>query len=228
MKKVEELIETSLEELLEIGSETAPPPAASDSRIIYPVKRDTNTNKRRVSEQEAKQLFLKQLENQTHFFYSVETPTLKTFRFQGLSAPALANDGRSASIDVCLYEATGTGYKRKHYVEFKAHNVKKFSISKDFFKLRYDNDGVSMINYFVHVIETFDKGTINRLRDKYQNAFKPQDSDFANAQSVKNKIIVCLCVLTLKKKYAGKPQILFMDEANYQSELDKLIINKPN
>jgi hypothetical protein len=83
-----------------------------------------------------------------------------------------------------------------------------------------------MTNYFVHIIETADNSTIVSLKKKYKSAFAFQDTDFEESHPVKkneiNKIIVCLCFLD-RSDTSGKPQILFMDENDYQSKLEKLI-----
>jgi hypothetical protein len=203
---LKELIEESLEELLKIDNEKQQP--SSGSRIIFPVKRDGSV---RVSEQEAKQLFLKQLENQTHFVYSVETPTKYTYSGFAKKQPRIYSDpnkGRSGSMDVCLHEAVNNRFERRHLIEFKARNTDEADIAKDFLKLKYENDDKQkLINYFVHIIEKSDDSAIDSLNTKYQNAFAIQNSNFEKLHPVKNKIIVYLCFLDR----SDNPQILFLD-----------------
>ncbi|MDR1898256.1 MAG: hypothetical protein LBR10_15875, partial [Prevotellaceae bacterium] len=88
---------------------------------------------------------------------------------------------------------------------------------------RYDNDGECMTNYFVHILETFDNGTIESLIEKYKTVFDFKDVAFETSKTVTNKVIVCLCFLKLKDTYVGKQQILFLNENNYQEVLTDLI-----
>jgi hypothetical protein len=104
MTSIENLIITSLKEFNQLACITELK-KVTESKLIFPVKRD---GKKRVSEQEARFVFVK-------------------YRFLG------ANE-RSGNFDICLYE----NGMRKHLVEFKGLNPKQSSYSKDFEKLLYD------------------------------------------------------------------------------------------
>ncbi|MDR0834706.1 MAG: hypothetical protein LBN93_11090 [Candidatus Symbiothrix sp.] len=210
---VEKLIQTSLEELRQIDNEGTP--SQSNSRLIFPVKGNHET---RISEQEARFLFVKQIENQPDFYYSVETPTSERYRFTGVPEPRIDPKGKSGSIDVCLYERVSDQYERKHLIEFKAHNVDVDDFKKDFLKLKYENNGKTLTNYFVHILKTFDAGTIDSLKKKYQKAFEINDK----SQPITNSIIIALCFLELKPKYSSANKILFLNECNFNEQLDNL------
>jgi hypothetical protein len=210
-----QLVTNSLRELIGVWN------CKSDSKLIFPPYRETE--ERRVSEQEARFLFVKQLEKQKEFYYSVETPTSKKYRFgENPEHPRISDNGRSGSMDVSLYK-TKAGKPVSH-IEFKAHNVKTHGFLKDFVKLRYENDGSKLTNYFVHIIKTYDKGTINSLIEKYNSAFAYKDEDFERTHpgALKNRIVVCVCFLS-HDKYEGKKQILFFDESSCKLELGNII-----
>jgi hypothetical protein len=125
--------------------------------MIFPQYRDGT---QRISEQEARFLFVRELEKVQNngFAYSVETPTKAEYCFSG-------NDCRSGCVDVCLYDTADGKYVRKHLVEFKAHNV---DVDTDFQKLLYDADGLQ--NYFVHIIKNSNSATIPSIESKYNAA----------------------------------------------------------
>ena len=55
---------------------------ASTHGLIFPTKRDGSL---RISEQEAKLLFFQHLTLDRKFFFSVETPTVETYRQKGMT-----------------------------------------------------------------------------------------------------------------------------------------------
>jgi hypothetical protein len=213
MKTIEEVIKSSLEELLRVWKNNG----GKKSRLIFPKYRLDGI---RVSEQEARFVFTRELENQTEYYYSVETPTKIVCKFSenGKKIPPKIvsvgdNGGKSARVDVCIYDGNEN---RIHLIEFKAHNVNKDSVLKDFIKLRYENDEKELTNYFVHLLEKHDNGTINSLIGKYDTIFKFRDAAYENSNPVKNKkVVVCFCFLK-------ESQILFVDECNMNEKLSGL------
>ena len=155
MKKVEELIVATLKDMIDMQSITTAN-NETKSKLVYPVKRDGTT---RISEQEARFLFVKHVDLSTEYFYSIEVPTKREFMFTG-ETPL------SGNVDVCLYE----NGKRKHLIEFKALNPDQRSFSKDFEKLFNDEDGLD--NYFVHILKNTNRATIPSIEDKYRKAIK--------------------------------------------------------
>ena len=154
------MIEGAFKELLQIGSNE------SKSKLIFPKRRNDDE---RVSEQEMRFLFVKQLENQDEFLYSVEAPTAQKYRFKGETEPKQCDTGKSGSVDVCLYKKTDTA-RPVCLIEFKSLNPNPESYSKDFLKLLCDEEGLT--NYFVQVIKNSDNGTYKSIEAKYNNAVK--------------------------------------------------------
>ena len=174
MKKVEDLIIATLKDLIDLQCVTATT-NQSRSKLVYPVKRDNTT---RISEQEARFLFVQNVEQTSDFLYSIEVPTKEKYKFSGKTL-------LSGNIDVCLYE----NGKRKHLIEFKALNPDQKSFSKDFEKLFYDEDGLD--NYFVNILKNTDRGTIPSIEDKYKKAIENSREKYKTLKS-RLKIFVCV------------------------------------
>lgn len=174
MKKVEELIVSTLKDVIDLQCITAAT-NQTKSKLVYPVKRDGTT---RISEQEARFLFVKHVDLSTEYFYSIEVPTKREFMFTG-ETPL------SGNVDVCLYE----NGKRKHLIEFKALNPDQRSFSKDFEKLFNDEDGLD--NYFVHILKNTNRATIPSIEDKYRKAIENSREKYKTLKS-RLKIFVCV------------------------------------
>jgi len=171
-------------------------------KLIFPkyrdkedkVKKEINPNSLiRYSEQEARFLFCREIEylflnrkdndvysdedkNLTNsMFYSVETPTEKTYLFKyDNNKKETKNDDEkkktetkssSGSIDICIYN---NAFKRNNCIEFKCSNVVEASIQKDFEKLIRESGD----NFFIHILKTYDEKTINNIITKYKKSFK--------------------------------------------------------
>lgn len=174
MKKVEELIVAALRDMIDLQCVTA---VTNQTRckLVYPVKRDNTT---RISEQEARFLFVQNVEQTSDYLYSIEAPTRKKYKFSGKTL-------LSGNIDLCLYE----NGKRKHLIEFKALNPDQRLFSKDFEKLFNDEDGLD--NYFVHVLKNTNKGTIPSIEGKYKKAIEKSRKTIEPFKS-RLKIFVCV------------------------------------
>ncbi|MCL1968447.1 MAG: hypothetical protein FWF65_02610 [Bacteroidetes bacterium] len=88
--EVEKLIEKSLQELQKIGWENEI--KTQDSKLIFPkycVGNQEHVDTPRISEQEARFLFVRELEKQDNFYYSVETPTKKPYKDFSLESPVV-------------------------------------------------------------------------------------------------------------------------------------------
>jgi hypothetical protein len=196
MKTVEEIIKASLEELLKIGSEVTGA-GKSTSKLIFPQyrKEEDKDAKQRVSEQEARFLFVRELEKESNeYYYSVETPTTKKYRFSGQENPKIDTTGQSGNFDVCLYEKFGDVFERKYFIEFKALNPDKDSISKDFLKLVCDEEGLT--NYFVHILEKSDSGTWPNIEGKYKEAI---NNTIIQSSGEKSQMKIFLCDIEKEK-----------------------------
>jgi hypothetical protein len=184
MLEIEKMIEAAFKELLELDftGETI----KYSSKLIFP---QTRGGKKRVSEQEIRFLFASKLERpeQTQYVYAVEVPTEKTYRFTGDGAPKISKEGKSGSIDMCLYNKADIS-KPVCLIEFKAHNPKENSkqksYSKDFLKLMCDKNGLT--NYFVQVIKSSNSKTIPNIVGKYEEAVT-----YAEQQTSNLKIFLC-------------------------------------
>lgn len=169
-KKIEELIINSLNELAKIANEVDGKNLEKEqtSKLIFPnYLNGKHIQKKRVSEQEARLLFIRELDKEKDdFYYSIETPTTKLYNFKiDKEAPKILPDnegefkGQSASFDLTIHN---DNFERIHFIEFKNENVN--TIKKDFLKLLCDNNKV---NYLIHTIKRENKGTIPNICKKY-------------------------------------------------------------
>jgi hypothetical protein len=94
----------------------------SEYGLIFPRKRDGSI---RISEQEAKLLFVQHLTVDRRYWFSVETPTAETYQQKG-TTPI------SARVDLTLF---GSERKPLAHIELKAHNCNVEAIRKDLEKL---------------------------------------------------------------------------------------------
>ena len=173
---VEDMIVDSLRELKDLSNEID---ANSNNKfkLIFPKyrnKKDENESKNssnqdnkliRYSEQEARFLFCKEIENnEGDFFYSIETPTTQKYQFSGKGA-------KSGSIDVCIYNSSAN---RVCNIEFKAKQSKEKEIQKDFEKLLRE-EGANFLIHFLHNqsgTEKQNNETYNALIKKYINTIE--------------------------------------------------------
>jgi hypothetical protein len=180
MLEIEKMIEAAFKELLELDftGETI----KYSSKFIFPQTRD---GKKRVSEQEMRFLFASKLERpeQTQYVYAVEMPTEKTYRFSGDGGPRICKEGKSGSVDICLYNKADIS-NPVCLIEFKKQTSSPVSYSKDFLKLMCDKNGLT--NYFVQVIKNSNRRTIPKIKEKYEAAAKR-----AEQQTSSLKIFLC-------------------------------------
>ena len=167
MNALEKLIENALEELLNvkwIGDN----PKVEEGKLVFPSTRD---GKRRVSEQEARLLLVKQLEKteQTEYQYAIEAPTSEVYSFTG-------SGSRSGNIDLCIYK----NGKPFSLIEFKSKNPNQISYDHDFEKLFFDASG--LVNYFIQILVNTDKRTLTIIEGKYCTAIdKLKDKEFPSS-----------------------------------------------
>ena len=165
MELVEKMIESAFKELLQLDCIGQPFKSENKSKLVFPMRREGKGA--RVSEQEMRFLFVKQLEKQNQYVYAVEVPTAKKYKFAGDGAPKIdEEDGQSGNIDVGIYDKSTSTFAC--LIEFKALNPEQDSYSKDFLKLLCDEKGLT--NYFVQVIKNSDSGTILNIEEKYRIA----------------------------------------------------------
>ena len=96
---VEEIIEKSFNDLIKAITTDG-----SASQLIFP---HSNKGDVRHSEQELKQIFLRNVEEDKNYFYSIETPTEYGYRFSDTEMPLVKETHEkddkyeSARFDVC-------------------------------------------------------------------------------------------------------------------------------
>jgi hypothetical protein len=149
------------------------------SRIIFPRKRTEDV---RVSEQELRFVFVEQLNEEVKkgwdVYYSVETPTIDTYRFKDVE-PRIDPKGQSASFDLVIHDK---GYHRIALIEFKAKNADEHEHKKDFVKLDNPKEGEGIERFFIEIVKGTDSGTINNLGLKtagYKGCFRCWSLDWA-------------------------------------------------
>jgi len=201
--EVETLIKTSLQELQKIGWENEI--KTQESKLIFPTQESklifpkycvgNHKGKKRISEQEARFLFVRELEKQDNFYYSVETPTKEPYTDFSSESPVVGT-GRSGCVDVTLYEITGEKYCRKHLIEFKLGNVD--TCKKDFLKLLCD-DNECKTNYYINIIKNNDKTTKKRLentlKDLETEKYNPAIKYVFDNYEIKSNLKIFVCIL---------------------------------
>ena len=200
-EKIEKLITNSLTKLKEIydDNERKYDDNKRKSKLIFPLigkkKEKQENGEKRISEQEARFLFVHKIENQGNYYYSVETPTKEKYSGFSTKEPKINPKGRSASIDVTLYKKNDNGFELKHMIEFKHGNVD--TCTKDFLKLLCDDENCG-INYYINIIKNSDntakvnlENTMKNLEGKYYDAV---DYIFKKYE-IKSKLKIFVCIL---------------------------------
>ena len=190
MDTIINLTKCCLQELHKIGTEgkNGNIIVSQNSKLIFPQKRDRN---KRISEQEVRFLFVKELEKQRDYFYSIETPTSKCYGdFSPPKEPKIKNDGRSGNIDLVLYKIEMNDFRRKHLIEFKHGNDD--SCKKDFLKLLCD-DKYTEINYYINTLEKCNNKTMTSLLEKYHKAIEYIFNEYQS--DICSKIIIVICFI---------------------------------
>ena len=202
---IENIIEDSLKEL---KNRITQPSTNIDgnitSRLIFSQYRDKSA---RYSEQELKQIFLHKIENNTNYFYSVETPTKHVYHFSDTEMPLVKETHEkddkyeSARFDVSLYSKNNKDDLLTH-VEFKYGNPdKKSGNCKDFLKLvsevKFTNEKK---NFFVHYLcvkteKGWESRTFPSLFSKYLDSVADIiKSDLINEEDLSKVTVYLLCI----------------------------------
>ena len=155
------------------------------SRIIFPEYRVNHEP--RLSEQELRFIFVEQFnkycsENEecAKWYYSVETPTKKAYKFSEKGnknyKPQQIDGGQSAMIDLSIHDAN---FNRIALIEFKAHNPKDACFTKDFLKLREEQvTDNNPLTYFIMYVESYDGTSIKRLNEKIEEPSYTPDKKY--------------------------------------------------
>ena len=196
---IEEIIEKSFNDLIKAITTDG-----TSSQLIFPKYRNKTV---RYSEQELKQIFLKNVEEDKNYFYSIETPTEYVYCISNSDNPTVKevhekdDNYKSARFDVSLYN---TDYKvndnASHHIEFKYGNPdQKNAICKDFLKLVSEVDLTKeKRNFFVHYLcvkteKGWESKTFPSLFKKYCDSIVDIEKTLKNETNLKNVTIYLLC-----------------------------------
>ena len=196
---IEEIIEKSFNDLIKAITTDG-----TSSQLIFPKYRNKTV---RYSEQELKQIFLKNVEEDKNYFYSIETPTEYGYRFSDTEMPLVKENHEkddkyeSARFDVSLYSKNNKDDLLTH-VEFKYGNPdKKSGICKDFLKLvsevKFTNEKK---NFFVHYLcvkteKGWESRTFPSLFSKYLDSVADIiKSDLINEEDLSKVTVYLLCI----------------------------------
>ena len=122
--------------------------------LIFPSKRDGTL---RISEQEAKLLFVQHLTVDRRYCFSVETPTGETYQPKG-KTPI------SARVDLTIF---GSDRKPLAHIELKAHSCTVEAIRKDLEKLLRERT----TSMWFHTLNRAGGRTLDTLIRKFESAF---------------------------------------------------------
>ena len=174
---IEEIIEKSFNDLIKAITTDG-----TSSQLIFP---HSNKGDVRHSEQELRQIFLRNVEEDKNYFYSIETPTEYGYRFKdskNLEVDKNHKKGKhqAARFDVSLYTENKIE-SLASCIEFKHRNSK--SICKDLLKLAKEVELTKeKKNFFVHyhyVKETSWKSdTFSNLFEKYSKSVDEIESKY--------------------------------------------------
>lgn len=172
----------------------------SEEQLIFPQKIQANSTKyrNRISEQELRLLFIEEfIKIYSKLYYSIETPTIGKFRF-GKTYEDITSieNGRSASLDMCIFKRNVDVYERFLNIEFKHKNSGIKNTGKDILKLFAEKqDGA-----FIHLLDNTNVNTF--CNDKETGVFNKLYRcffDFQTSWDNDNKSIQII-ILSLKQK----------------------------
>lgn len=148
----------------------------NDSRIIFPLKRESKDKKEefRISEQELRFVFVEEFNKYCSknwdAYYSVETPTSKRYDFSNKEMPCKVDypNGQSAMVDFSIFLKEQDKLTRVALIEFKALNPDKQSYMKDYVKLL--NEDQKFV-YFIMIVKSANDRTIKSIAEKIKASY---------------------------------------------------------
>lgn len=167
-------------------------------QLIFPNKIQAKGNIKRISEQELRIIFIEEFkEAYPKLFYSIETPTVKKYKFgNSYNTLEINNKGQSASLDMCVFEWSKKHYQRMLNIEFKHKNVSIKNIAKDILKLI----GEEQNGAYIHLLTNTDSGTLcNNNRTGVFNKLYRSFTDFKVFWNGYNKNIQII-IISLDQK----------------------------
>lgn len=212
---IEEIIEKSCNDLVKAVSTDK-----TFKQLIFPQYRGKTV---RYSEQELRQIFLRNVEEDGNYFYSVETPTKLVYSFLNLEKPETkvtntsGDHHRSGCCDVTLYTENKIE-SLASCIEFKHGNSK--SICKDFLKLATE---VKLTNkkksFFVHYLNirkenAWESSKFQKLFENYRKSVDEIENKIEDKNDL-SKVIVYLVCIHGKGKTASTYHFSLNDLKNY-------------
>ena len=192
---IEEIIEKSFNDLIKAITTDG-----TSSQLIFP---HSNKGDVRHSEQELRQIFLRNVEEDKNYFYSIETPTEYGYRFKdskNLEVDKNHKKGKhqAARFDVSLYTENKIE-SLASCIEFKHRNSK--SICKDLLKLAKEVELTKeKKNFFVHYLcvkteKGWESRTFPSLFSKYLDSVADIiKSDLINEEDLSKVTVYLLCI----------------------------------
>lgn len=195
-----------------------PPPG--NSYIIFPKKADNDTGNSaeddteddtedvgsdRISEQEMRFIFVEQFNKsetakKNGLFYSIETPTGNFYDFNGVpqvverkvhnTKKGQKGAGRSANIDLVIYQKKDNTIKRIALIEFKAHNPDEKDYRKDICKLINEESKSDCLKYFIQIINNgsdFNDFRNLELKGHKRNTLRSIQNKMKNPDELRHK-----------------------------------------
>ena len=208
---VEEIIEKSFNDLIKAITTDG-----SASQLIFP---HSNKGDVRHSEQELRQIFLRNVEEDSDktYFYSIETPTQYVYCISNSEKPIVkenheTDDGyKSASWDVTLYTENKIE-SLASCIEFKHSNPdEKSGICKDFLKLAKEVKFTKeKKNCFVHYhyVESengWESTSFESIFGKYRNSVDYIENLLENKDDLAKVIVYLVCMQGKSKKNLNIP-----------------------
>ena len=148
--RIEKIIEASFQRIKEAHN------GNSNGGIIFPnYTHGKKAGEITVSEQELKCAFIEELrEKEPNWFYSVETPTDKKYRFKEKENICVNEAiGQSAQFDLTIYNEN---HALVAQIEFKAHaSTTLAQYEKDFLTLAEVNKYEKVYKYFIQIFHHF-------------------------------------------------------------------------
>ena len=194
---IEKLIEKSFNDLIKAITTDG-----TSSQLIFPCYRDGNE---RRSEQELRQIFLRNVEEDKTYFYSIETPTEYGYRFKDsknleVDKNHKKGEHQAARFDISLYNKDyKDNDKASNHIELKSDNPEEEDICKDFLKLAKEVKFTKeKKNFFVHyhcVEETSWKSdTFSSLFEKYRKSVDEIENKIEDKNDLSKVIVYLVCI----------------------------------
>ena len=196
---IEEIIDKSFNDLIKAITTDG-----SASQLIFP---HSNKGDVRHSEQELRQIFLRNVEEDSDktYFYSIETPTEYGYRFKDpknlkVDENHKKGEHQAAWFDVSLYNKPyKDNDKASNHIEFKYGNPEEEDICKDFLKLaaevKLTNEKKSFFVHYHCVEETSWKSdTFSSLFEKYRKSVDEIENKIQDKNDLSNLELYLVCI----------------------------------